>query len=436
VITVDGRNGTVSRNEEAATTAPASPSPGGDNTAPARTISTPLGEGGGEGSSTTKTAPTLDYRTPTTTNQPIPDPRANDTRIDRALVPPPPGRKERKSAKVRNLFLLIWGVYLAAAFLLPEHVLYQPSLSVLDFFLWPLVRAFGKPAAVAIIAGGMAALTMFGQKFWTDNARLLVAKRRAAKLNDEAFTFPKDSPRDLALRRLASPVQTRVVLASFVPLAVLLGPMVMTFMWLEPRVAPNAWNAPPGTPVRVIAMVKPDHAKTLTLSVPGGVNVVEPVKQNVPEVRRVLEKFRATELKQSDLSNLPWEMREPAEEYRRQRLGDLNTYLSDIPPFPVTWNITTGDKPGHWPVKVETDAGKSLTVDVVLGDAHPPAPAEIMNDSGQPLASVKVAYEPTSSEKPYFFAPFNKNWDWGWLGVYLLAYLPVMFLLRAVLKIA
>jgi hypothetical protein len=59
-----------------------------------------------------------------------------------------------------------------------------------------------------------------------------------------------------------------------------------------------------------------------------------------------------------------------------------------------------------------------------------------MNDAGQPLTSVKVAYKPNSSVKPTFFAPFSQNWDWGWLGVYLLAYLPVMFLLRAVLKIA
>ena len=57
-------------------------------------------------------------------------------------------------------------------------------------------------------------------------------------------------------------------MASFVPMAVLLGPMVMIFMWFEPRVAPAVWNAPPGTPVEVVAMVRPDQVRNVTLSVP------------------------------------------------------------------------------------------------------------------------------------------------------------------------
>ena len=36
---------------------------------------------------------------------------------------------------------------------------------------------------------------------------------------------------------------------------------------------------------------------------------------------------------------------------------------------------------------------------------------------------------------PIFFAPIG-HWDWGWLWVYLLAYLPAMYAFRFLLKIA
>ncbi|HEY7115189.1 MAG TPA: PEP-utilizing enzyme, partial [Tepidisphaeraceae bacterium] len=379
----------------------------------------------------------LDYRTPTTDNRAEPaaaDP--NDTRIERTVIPPRPGRGERRSAKIRNAFLLLWGVYLLLVFCLPEQVLFQPSLRVLDFFLWPLVRLFGKPGAVAIIAGALGALTMIGQKLLTDNDRLLAAKRRAALLNQEAAGLPKDSPRGQALRRLAAPVQTRTVLASFVPLAVLLGPLVMTFMWFEPRVAIPAWNAPAGTPVTIVAMVKPDVVHSVNLSVPQPLALAQPGTQSVPEIRRVLEKYRDARLKPSDLSNQPWEVRESAEMYRQQKLADLNDYLKNLPPVPVTWNVTVPDKAaGHWPIALKADNAKILTGDIVLGDVHPPMPAEVTNTPNDPLASLKVVYQPTQTTHQVFFAPIG-HWDWGWLGVYLLAYLPVMFGLRFALKIA
>src|SRR5206468_7331672 len=133
MITVDGRNGTVSR--------ASTPSPASAQTSPPDESTSPLvGEGRGEGSS-----PSSILHPPSSSSSPAPDP--HDLRIDHALLPPPPGRKERQSAKLRNIFLLVWGVYLAAAFLLPENLLYQPSLTFLDFFLWPLVRVFGKPGA-------------------------------------------------------------------------------------------------------------------------------------------------------------------------------------------------------------------------------------------------------------------------------------------------
>jgi phosphohistidine swiveling domain-containing protein/uncharacterized membrane protein (DUF106 family) len=375
--------------------------------------------------------------TQTTDNGPrTTDIHPSDTRIDRPRIPPIPGEKERQSAKLRNLFLLVWGLYLLLAFLLPEQLLFQPSLQFLDLFLWPLVRLFGKAGAVAVIAGALGALTMIGQAVLTDNHRLRIGKQRAAALQKEANQLPKDSPRAKALRRLAAPVQTRVLLASFVPLALLLGPMVMTFMWFEPRVAPAAWNAPPGTPVEVVAMVKPGKVDTLTLSVSEPLKLAEPAAQPVPPIARVLTQYRDKLLKPSDLSNQPWEIREAAEQFRQNKLVELNEYLRDIPAVPVTWSIIAPEHTaGAWPITLRANNAKTLSTDLVLGDAHPPAPAEIVNTPNDPLQSLKLVYKPNSNQKPIFFAPIG-HWDWGWLGVYLLAYLPVMFAFRAILRIA
>jgi hypothetical protein len=201
-------------------------------------------------------------------------------------------------------------------------------------------------------------------------------------------------------------------------------------------VAIPAWNAPAGTPVTIVAMVKPDVVHSVNLSVPQPLALAQPGTQSVPEIRRVLEKYRDARLKPSDLSNQPWEVRESAEMYRQQKLADLNDYLKNLPPVPVTWNVTVPDKAaGHWPIALKADNAKILTGDIVLGDVHPPMPAEVTNTPNDPLASLKVVYQPTQTTHQVFFAPIG-HWDWGWLGVYLLAYLPVMFGLRFALKIA
>ena len=57
-----------------------------------------------------------------------------------------------------------------------------------------------------------------------------------------------------------------------------------------------------------------------------------------------------------------------------------------------------------------------------------------MDPPADPLTSLKLVYKKDQTPK-VFFAPIA-HWDWGWLWVYLLAYLPAMFLFRWLLKIA
>jgi hypothetical protein len=102
----------------------------------------------------------------------------------------------------------------------------------------------------------------------------------------------------------------------------------------------------------------------------------------------------------------------------------------------MTWNVIVPDNAvGHWPITLRDNNAKTLKADIVLGDAHPPTPSEVTNTPNHPLTSLKLTYNPHTKPAPIFFAPIG-HWDWGWLGVYLLAYLPVMFALRWLLKIA
>jgi hypothetical protein len=141
-------------------------------------------------------------------------------------------------------------------------------------------------------------------------------------------------------------------------------------------------------------------------------------------------------MKPSDLSALPWELKEQAERFRDQKLKDLADYLKDIPPVPVSWNVIAPDKTaGAWPITVRASSAKTLSATLVLGDAHPPSPAEIDNTPNDPLTSLKLIYQPINTQSKIFFAPIAHH-DWGWLWVYLLAYLPAMYLFRYLLRIA
>ena len=107
----------------------------------------------------------------------------------------------------------------------------------MDSFLWPLVRALGKPATVAVVAVGISLLTLLTQLLLTDNRRLLEARRRAALLTRQARSLPADSPRRREFLRRAAAVNNRLLLAGLVPLGLLLGPLLLPFGWFERIVA-------------------------------------------------------------------------------------------------------------------------------------------------------------------------------------------------------
>jgi pyruvate,water dikinase len=360
-------------------------------------------------------------------------PSADDVRIAWRQLPPPPGPGERRGAKVRNLCLLCWGVYLLAALLLPTPWLYEPSLRTLDAVLWPVLRMLGKQGVVISAAAGLAAMTMLGQRLLSDNRRLREAKRRAAALVREANQLPPHAPRRRTLLAAAATVNARLFGAAMLPLAILLGPMVLMFLWFPARVDPASWNAPPGASVDVVAMIDGEFTGPVTLELTDPLRLDEttPAAQCLPPVATVLREMLAGEHKLPELPGWTPE----------QLRADLAEYLAaGVPPQSLAWKLhVPPTAEGRFAVSLRAGNQRPLRLFVVLGERYPPEPAERFSSAAGPVRSAKIIYPPPD-ERRVFWAPLGglglAEWDAGWLTLYLVVYLPAMLLFRWMLRIA
>jgi hypothetical protein len=340
-----------------------------------------------------------------------------------------------------------------AVFLLPERWAYQPTLAALDFVLWPMVRALGKPATVAMLAAGVAALSLILQRFVTDNRRLREAKRRAAALNALARTLPENSPRRGVLLALAAPVPLRGLLAAMVPIGILLGPMVMSFVWLQQRVDPSVSRALPGSVAHVVATVQSDWSEPVRLDVPPPMVVdgTTPCLRTLPPIRKTLERLLALYRQPRNVPGEPWEMRLAPDLARQQTADNLEAYLAaGVPPQAVAWLVRPPEGfSGRFPVTVTAAGRPPVTVDVVLGDEYPPARAIAKGAAGSPIKELRVVYQQSRLE-PVFWRPLAgiagdspiplvarlATINVGWLVLYILAYLLTLTLVRTILKVA
>ncbi|MBA3936021.1 MAG: hypothetical protein H0X38_01035 [Planctomycetes bacterium] len=380
--------------------------------------------------------------------------------LTRTQQPPPVSRRERVSGRWRNLLLVMWAGIFAAIFLLPPDHLYAPIIRAFDAVLWPLVLAIGMPGVVATVSVIMAVLVMVVQRVTTDNARLLVAKDRAARLRKEAITLPKDSPRRAALLSAASPVQWRIMGASFVPLAVLLGPMIMSVCWLMDRC--DHPNDRPGVEATLRMLVDGDAAVPITLSVvdaDAGLRLDEqtPATQSVPPIRATLVQLRQR-WAHSDppATDVAWDVRAAAASARAATLADLDAYLAGpINAQLLVWRLTTPAVPGHHHLRLSC-AGESVEVTLALGDTVPGEPLTFIPDgkfqgwhqlirpASGPIHEVLVvtsdpAQTTASAAPPTFLQPLRAlgwHWDMGWILFYLVTYLPAMFIARWLLRVA
>ncbi len=367
-------------------------------------------------------------------------PVVTDIRIPRSMIPPPEGAKDHRAASWRNAALGFWTLFLLAFFLLPKAWVRNASLEAMDFALWPLVVALGKPAAVAVIAALVAVATLLVQKLTTGNRQLLEAKRRAALLQKEAKSLPEDSPRRKTMNNLAASVNTRLLMARLVPVCLLLGPLMMPFVWFRDRIDPTVPGAPAGTPVQVVATVDGEWTKPVRIETPANIALDETSvrERTLPPVRRTLEHLLALYRAPETRNDGPWELGIAPDVARIQTAANLKSYLdAGLPDRGMTWTLRpAANESGRFPISIATAGFSPVTVNVVLGNQYPPAALESTGAAGSPLRALRVVY-PSASTKPVFWQPFSfVNFDIGWLGVYLLTYLPVLFVLQSLLKVA
>ncbi len=259
--------------------------------------------------------------------------------------------------------------------------------------------------------------------------------------------------------RAAAPVQTRVIMAAFVPLAVLLGPVIVPLLWWFPeRVDPASRNPLPGATANVIATVhgefsgpiRLEHDEDLTL------DANSPAEQKLPPLRETLEKRLAQWRRESDLSKQPWELQEAGRWTGRMLAHDLAEYLKhDIPAQTLSWTLATPEEAGRFSVTLQPEGREAVEVVLATGNDQPPEPKEDLGDgkpvqvlrpgdADSPIQSVKVTWsEKKEQGQDKFWAPLAawegsawSKWDIGWLLLYIMVYVPAMFVLRWVLRLA
>ena len=397
-----------------------------------------------------------------------------DVRIPRELVPPPAGPREGLCGRVRNIFLLIWGAYFVWVFLLPGTWLYDKTMAVLDAVLWPPVVWLGRPGMVAAIAAVFGTFTMIVQRLLTDNRRLLVAKKRAGLLRKRAMKLPPDSPRRAAMLKMAGPVQMRVLGAAMLPLALILGPLIMSFLWLPARVDPASRSPRPGWDMVVTARVDREHVRHVTVRPGEGLGVMRDATHEIPPIRQILEEeFLPNYMKRPDVSDVPVGLQTAEVFFRERSRQSLLQYLqSDITPGVFDWAVSTPEAGGRFRVAVTASGvrkGKpvehTLGVDLVTGDELPPLPMEVVTerveDEGKVLEVPKLAWVARADspdalieeirvvpvperveETRGVFYPFgwlDSIWPGvlpGWLIIYIVIYVVAMVGLKFALRVA
>ncbi|EMI42619.1 PEP/pyruvate-binding domain-containing protein [Rhodopirellula sp. SWK7] len=362
--------------------------------------------------------------------------------LEREILPPPIGPRETSANQLACLAAIGWGVFLAAFYLLPAAWVKEPAFALIDWFLWPLVRSMGMVGTVALVGGVFSLFLLVVQRLLTDNARLFEAKRRSAKLRREAMKLPADSLRRAAMMGAVKPVSGRVLRASMVPLAWVLGPMMMVFLWFPERVDPAVWNPDPGHGVSIVAEIDGDIVEPVKLEVPSALALENGVsaERRLPEIRRELEELRL-EWQTSELMEYPWEIQAAGDHAREALVGSLNAFLREgIPPQKLSWRLNVpGDAVGRHLVRLyPPPPSEPVEIPIAFGDAQPPVATDIFTPEGSGVVSLEVIH-PRPLTQRIFWTPLasvgGPAWDFGWLGAYLVAYLAVMLIGKRLLRI-
>lgn len=382
----------------------------------------------------------LVYRLQDKDNIPAEDDDQENPILPHTLIPPMAGTKEHFASKIGLLTALIWGVFLAAVYVLPAPLLREPVMRVLDTILWPLIPRLGMVWTVALIGAVFGFVPLLIQRFLCDHQRLIEVKTRSNRLIKLAEKLPKNSPRRQSMEKHAS-ISFRLLKASMTPLGILLGPIILVFLWLPERVDPSVWNAQPGRTVNILAELNADLDKPVTLRVPDTFEIdsTTPAEQSIAPIRKELQQM-LTELQASpENTESPWDQKIIAEQIRKNLISSLKTFLqAGMPPQKLGWNLRIPDNVnGIFPVQLVIQDQQPVEYLLVFGDKCPPVSEQVTPHSG-PVINLKAVYL-RPLQQPIFWAPLacvgGPKWDFGWLGVYVISYLLVMVLVKRVLNI-
>jgi len=358
-----------------------------------------------------------------------------------SLRPPIIGKTEQFTNQLGLMAALFWGLLLGLMYIMPESWLRQPVYSLIDMLIWPVVRAVGMEWTVAITGSFFAIVPLLIQKYFGDNKRLYEAKKRAANLLKLSKKLDQKSSRRKNLLDYAKPVTIRTLKASMASLAWVLGPMMLIFLWMPLRFDPASWNVDAEGIVPVVIEIDGEYIKPVTCSVesPLKLEPTTPATQTLPPIRSTLEELKSEWLQADDLSSYPWQLQTAGQQAQEILLNSLNGFLSaGVPPQKISWIIRVDNAPnGSYPVTIHLHDKKKIQIMLTFGKKIPPTPNIIKGDCA-PVYQVEALYQRPSQQR-CFLAPLKAiggpAWDFGWLGVYILSYLPVMLIVKKLLKI-
>ncbi len=343
---------------------------------------------------------------------------------------PPPGAKERASTKLRNLGLMVWTCFLLGLWVLPASWLHDPTLAIIDMFLWPVVVSVGMPVTVAVVAGAVASATMICQRFVTDHNRLSVVKMRA---NNILAMSSSHQTRDKALRGLQ-----RVRAAAWVPIAVLLGPLVVSCLWLQARTDPKQKPLQPGESFQVVATVHGEWTSPVELRTQAPLVASSQASQQVPDLRGALQELLRDWDKLSAQLDTQSAIGLATALQRDVLKGDLETFLAgEMPTQELAWSVAiprTPESEGLATLELQTDQFV-IPIRVAVGERTAPQPF-VYTGRADAVEQVEVI-APSRHVQP-FWQPLmwlGIPWDLGWLGLYLVVYLPSLAISRRALRV-
>jgi rifampicin phosphotransferase len=369
-------------------------------------------------------------------------PAREDAHIAYGQRPPAVGQREGKANQLGLCAALVWAVLLGVMYLLPAPGLRDPIFALIDAMLWPLVRNLGMVWTVTVVGACFAIVPLMIQRWATDNARLLAAKKRAIQLQKAAKGLPDTSMRRKAMLDAASPTSLRTLKASMASMAWVLGPMMTVFLWMPERMDPASWNADPGGLVTVVAELDGEYQNPVTCVVtePLSLEALTAQTQTLPPIRATLEDLRQDWQANVDLSEYPWQLQTAGEQAAEILLSSLNSYLAKgISPQKLTWMLRVPDQAaGHYPATITLPDDGHYELTLAFGKQQPPTTNALKGDS-KPLIRMEAVY-PRALQQRHFWRPLRAvggpAWDFGWLGAYIISYLLVMLAAKRLLRVA